>query len=232
MPEWKAIVTTVVAAVAVVSAAVAAIYVFGGRQGNTDGATDPVTLATPTELAAATAEQEKDCETAPDEAERLDDFAVGQVAAFRIVNRPISLVSLSFGRPDGTTVTLADFAGRTVLLNLWATWCGPCRIEMPALDRLSASLGGERFAVVAVSVDTGDAARPRAFLEEIGVTALDLYVDPGLRTLDDLRRIGARGGLPTTILVGRSGCLLGIIEGPAEWASPDAERLINAAITL
>jgi thiol-disulfide isomerase/thioredoxin len=230
MSERKAILSTLVAAVAVVAVGIGAIYVLGNGQGNTstEVVTAP-TLVEPPVMTAATPEEAENCELAPQAAERLDRFATGDLAAFRINTRPVSLTTLDFQRPDGTPVTLADFAGKTILLNLWATWCVPCRAEMPALDRLQQQRGGDDFAVVAVSLDASAADRPRDFLTEIGV-GLDLYVDPRLGLLDDIRRIGAMGGLPTTILIDATGCQLGIIEGPAEWDSPAAIGLINAAI--
>lgn len=230
MFERKAILSTLVAAVAVVAVGVVAIYVFGNRQGNTtpDVAAVP-TITGPAELAAATPEQEANCERAPGAAAALDGLAAADMAAFRVVTRPISLAAVDFQREDGTPIAIADFAGKVILLNLWATWCVPCRVEMPALDRLQQQLGGEDFAVVAVSLDASEASRPRGFLDEIGI-GLELYVDPRLGLLDDIRRIGAMGGLPTTILIDATGCQLGILEGPAEWDSPAAVRLITAAI--
>jgi len=230
MSERKAILSTLVAAVAVVAVGMVAIYVFGNGQGNTtpEAAATP-TVTGPAQLAAATPEQEANCERTPAAAAALDGLAAGDLAAFRINTRPISLAALDFRAEDGTPLSIADFAGKTILLNLWATWCVPCRVEMPALDRLQQQLGGDDFAVVAVSLDASEASRPRAFLDEIGL-GLDLYVDPRLGLLDDIRRIGAMGGLPTTILIDATGCQLGILEGPAEWDSPAAVRLITAAI--
>lgn len=185
----------------------AAIYVGLGTQGN--GA-DPACAA-----AAATAQ-------------RLDPLAIGEVAAFRAGDGAgRSLRDMAFQRPDGSAVTLADFTGKPVLLNLWATWCKPCREEMPALDRLAAAEADD-LQIVAVSLDTGPADRPREFLAEIGVERLALYRDPDLNLLNDIKRLGLRGGLPTTILVDGAGCQLGVMEGPAEWDSPDAISLIEA----
>ncbi|MGV8840765.1 MAG: TlpA family protein disulfide reductase [Bauldia sp.] len=229
MSERKAILSTLVAAVAVVAVGIGAIYVLGNGQGNTSTDLPPgIEVAGPAELVAATPEQAANCELTPEVAEALAPFAAGDLAAFRVNTQPISLAALDFQREDGTAVSIADFAGRTILLNLWATWCVPCRAEMPALDRLQQQRGGDDFAVVAVSLDNSTADLPRGFLAEIGV-GLDLYVDPRLALLDDIRRIGAFGGLPTTILIDPAGCQLGILEGPAEWDSPAAIGLINAA---
>lgn len=170
------------------------------------------------------------CAGAAEKAARLEALSVGDVAAFRPAETPVSLSDLAFHKPDGTATTLADFAGRTLLVNLWATWCVPCRAEMPALDRLSASAGSADFAVVPVSLDSGSADKPRQFLEEIEAKALPLYVDPDLRLMDDMKRLGLGRGLPTTLLVDEAGCQLGVMEGPAEWDSADARALIAAAL--
>jgi thiol-disulfide isomerase/thioredoxin len=197
-------------ALAAVAVAAVAIYVSLDAQSNTADAA---------------------CAAATERAAALDGLAAGQVAAFRVVANSASMTGVGFQTPGGEPRTLADFAGRVVLLNLWATWCVPCREEMPALDALEATLGGDAFQVLAVSIDTVDTPDgPREFYAEYGIAALELYVDPSARLLSDLRSIGIRGGLPTTILLDENGCTLGIVEGPADWAGPDALALIGAAI--
>jgi len=126
-------------------------------------------------------------------------------------------------------VRLADFRGRTVLLNLWATWCVPCRKEMPALDALQAKLGGDRFQVVAVNIDQRNLDKPKAWLEEVGIKRLGYYADPSAKVFQDLKAIGKAVGMPTTLLIDPNGCELGVLAGPAEWASDDAVKLIEAA---
>ena len=116
------------------------------------------------------------------------------------------------------------------LVNLWATWCGPCRREMPALDRLEAALGGDDFAVVPISIDTGGRDRPAQFLEETGVAHLPLYTDSSTEIFEALKTRGLAIGLPVTVLIDRAGCRLGHMNGPAEWDSEDAHALIEAAI--
>jgi hypothetical protein len=102
---------------------------------------------------------------------------------------------------------------------------------MPALDALEATLGGDAFQVLPVSIDTVNTpAGPQEFFADFAIGELELYVDPSARMLADLRRIGIRGGLPTTILIDENGCTLGIVEGPADWAGLDAMALIGAAI--
>jgi thiol-disulfide isomerase/thioredoxin len=137
---------------------------------------------------------------------------------------------LTFLDPGGKPITLADLRGRTLLLNLWATWCVPCRTEMPTLDALQAKLGGPDFAVVAVNIDTRDPSKPKQFLKEIGVQKLAYYADPTAKSFQDLKAVGRAFGMPTTLLIDRQGCEIGTIAGPAEWASDDAVKLIEAAL--
>jgi thiol-disulfide isomerase/thioredoxin len=131
---------------------------------------------------------------------------------------------------DGKPRTLDDFKGKTVLLNLWATWCVPCRKEMPSLDALEGKLGSDKFAVVAVNIDTRNLDKPKAWLNEVGVKRLGYYADPSAKVFQDLKAIGKAFGMPTTLLVDPAGCELGALAGPAEWASEDAVRLVEAAL--
>jgi thiol-disulfide isomerase/thioredoxin len=170
------------------------------------------------------------CRPAAELAKKLGPLAKGEVAAVGIAAEPKRLPELSFKDGDGTSHTLADFKGRTVLLNLWATWCVPCRKEMPALDALQAKLGGDDFQVVAVNIDTRNLDKPKAWLQEVGVTRLGYFADPSAKIFQDLKAIGKAFGMPTTLLVDRNGCELGVIAGPAEWASDDAVRLIETAL--
>jgi len=163
-------------------------------------------------------------------ARKLVPFAHGEVAAVNVAKSPLQLPDLAFQDASGKPLTLAHWRGRTVLLNLWATWCVPCRKEMPALDALQRRLGGPGFEVVAVNIDTRDPDKPKAFLKEVGVDQLAYYADPDAKTFQDLKAIGRAFGMPTTLLVDPHGCELGTIAGPAEWASDDAVKLIQAAL--
>ncbi len=116
-----------------------------------------------------------------------------------------------------------------MLVNVWATWCVPCRAEMPTLDRLQAARGGKDFQVAAVNIDLNNPERAKAFLAEIGVKNLAFYSDPTTGLFNQLKGRGLGFGLPTTVLVDGKGCRLGVVEGPAEWDSPDARALIEAA---
>ena len=170
------------------------------------------------------------CTEALDTAERMRPLATGEVAAFQVAREAKDLGALAFQAPDGASTTLGDSAGKVRLLNLWATWCAPCREEMPALDRLQAERGGEEFAVIPVSIDTGDAEKPAAFLGSVDVEGLPLNRDPTMDIFNELRKQGLALGLPVTAIVDRQNCLLGHMNGPAEWDSEDAIKLIEAAL--
>jgi len=131
----------------------------------------------------------------------------------------------------GQPADMAPYRGKVLLVNLWATWCAPCRAEMPALDALQAKKGGADFEVVAINVDTGDDAKPRKFLEETGVKSLAYYRDPSLDSFNALREKGLALGLPVTVLADGEGCALLAMNGPANWAGADAAALIEAALS-
>jgi len=173
---------------------------------------------------------DKACRPAVALAQKIAPLARGEVAAVNVARSPLKVPDLTFEDGSGKKLTLADFHGKTVLVNLWATWCVPCRTEMPTLDALEQKLGGPKFQVVAVNIDTRDPGKPKAFLKEIGVHNLAFYTDSSARSFQDLKSIGRALGLPTTMLVDPHGCEIGTIEGPAEWASEDALKLIKAAL--
>jgi thiol-disulfide isomerase/thioredoxin len=172
----------------------------------------------------------KACEPAVAAAGRLAPLARGEVAALAVAHTPFRVPNVAFKDAEGHERTLADWRGRTILLNLWATWCVPCRREMPALDALQKDLGGADFEVVAVNIDTRDPAKPLAFLKEVGVTHLAYYSDQSAKVFQDLKLAGKVFGMPTTLIVDRSGCEIGEMAGPAEWASADGVRLVSAAV--
>lgn len=136
---------------------------------------------------------------------------------FALNDTPKPIPDLGFTDVDGQPHTLAEFRGKVVLLNVWATWCLPCRKEMPTLDRLQAALGGDRFQVVAFSVDRQGAEAVKAFFSEIGVRRLAVHVDVSGQALSALAAVG----LPTTLLINEEGRELGRLMGPAEWDAPD-----------
>jgi thiol-disulfide isomerase/thioredoxin len=171
------------------------------------------------------------CRPAIETARRLEPLARGEVAAFVVAEIPLRLPDLSFQDPEGRERHLADWRGRTVLVNLWATWCVPCRKEMPALDALEGQLGSPQFEVVAINIDTRDPNKPRSWLREAGIHRLGYYADPSAKVFQDLKIAGRATGMPTTLLVDPSGCEIGTVAGPAEWASADAMALVGAALS-
>ena len=170
------------------------------------------------------------CSQARAVAQRIAPLARGEVAALTVATTPRQLPELTFQQPDGKQINLAAWRGRTVLLNLWATWCVPCRQEMPALDTLQGQLGGPQFEVIAVNIDTRNLANPRAWLQETGITRLAYYADPSAKIFQDLKAAGKAFGMPTTVLIDPAGCEIASLAGPAEWASEDAVKLISAAL--
>lgn len=135
---------------------------------------------------------------------------------------PRPLPELAFEDGQGRKRALAGFRDKVVLLNVWATWCVPCREEMPALDRLQQKLGGADFEVLALSIDAGGAAAVKQFYEEIGIRSLAIYVDRSMRTTATLGTVG----LPTTLLIDAEGREIGRHIGPAQWDAPEAVRMI------
>jgi thiol-disulfide isomerase/thioredoxin len=198
-----------VAAVAGAVVGLAAVYGIGSLRGNQD-----VDAACVPGLAAAG---------------RLGPLARGAVAAVSVLRKPRPVPELRFDDEQGHGRSLADWRGRLVLLNLWATWCVPCRKEMPALDGLEAKLGGGDFQVVAVNIDTRDPSKPRAFLRETGITHLAFFADQSAKVFQDLKLAGWAFGMPTTLIVDPGGCTLAFLAGPADWSSDDAVKLIEAA---
>jgi len=200
-----------VAAVAVCLAVAGGVYGIGGFGGN------------PGDVA---------CKPALETARRIAPLARGEVAALAVASEPRRLPQLAFKDGSGAAKTLADWQGRTVLLNLWATWCVPCRKEMPALDALQAKLGNDKFEVVSINIDTRDPDKPKAWLKDVGINRLAYYSDQNAKVFQDLKAIGKAIGMPTTLLIDGKGCEIATLAGPAEWASDDAIKLIQAAIAM
>ncbi len=170
------------------------------------------------------------CQAAGNTAKKNTPLVHGEVAALALAQTPFRVPDLAFKDATGHAVTLANWRGRTVLLNLWATWCVPCRREMPALDALQAAFGGPDFEVVAVNIDTRDRAKPPAFLKEVGISHLAYYTDDSAKIFEDLKEVGKAFGMPTTVIVDHNGCEIGAMAGPAEWSSDDGVKLVSAAI--
>lgn len=153
-------------------------------------------------------------------------YSRGEMTSFVFKQKRQPVKEISFTDAAEKPLTLANWKGRVVLLNLWATWCAPCRREMPGLDRLQATLGSDDFEVVALSVDRKGIAQSQKFLREVDAKKLALYIDTTAKAMFDMR---ARG-LPATYLIDRTGGLIGQLVGPAEWDSEEAQALVKAAI--
>ncbi len=148
---------------------------------------------------------------------------VGAGFSFNAYDTPREMPALNFIDASGAEMTLADFRGKSVLLNLWATWCVPCREEMPTLDRLQASLGGDDFLVLALSLDQEGPPVVKEFYDELGLKHLGIYVDDRILAPAQLGVIG----VPATLLIDREGREIGRKLGPAEWDSAEVEAEIR-----
>lgn len=191
-------------------AGLAAVYGIGGLPGN--GAD-----AGKCGLAAATARE-------------IRPLKVGHMKTFIPAEQPVQVADLAFNDADGTARTIADYKDKVVLLNLWATWCVPCRKEMPALDRLQQKLGSDDFTVLAVNIDRRKVERAKAFMETNNIGNLGFNTDPTTKIFETLKMRGRAIGMPTTMLINGDGCEIGTLHGAAEWDSDDAVRLIEAAV--
>jgi len=199
-----------IAAVAIGAAiGFAGVYGIGGLRRNASG--DPA------------------CRGAVELARKIAPLAHGEVAALTMATVPLRLPDLAFWDADGKPKKLSDWRGRTVLVNLWATWCVPCRKEMPALESLQTRLGGPNFEVVAINIDTRDPEKPKNFLNDAHLTRLGYYSDQNAKVFQELKAIGRALGMPTSVLVDGQGCEIATISGPADWGSDDALKLIAAA---
>ncbi len=169
-----------------------------------------------------------DCAASAKIAQTVKDLAKGDVAAMAISKTPEKLADFAFNDAEGKEKRLSAFAGKTLVFNLWASWCVPCREEMPALDRLQGEKGSDKFQVVTVNVDTAKPEKAKAFLDETGVKNLAYYAGPDL--FFQLKQTGKALGLPITLLIGPDGCAAGLMNGPAMWDAADAKALVDGAV--
>ncbi len=174
------------------------------------------------------------CPARPEAARAVGAAATGELAALTPTGTGRSYEDLSFIDDTGRPMTLADFAGRPLLVNFWATWCIPCREEMPALNSLAAAYSDDVFSVVPVNLDTGADAMDKArdFLGTEKLSNLPLLNDPTFQAFERLKATGVALGLPATVLVDAKGCELAILQGPAEWNSRDGHKVIDALIAV
>ena len=161
----------------------------------------------------------------PATADPLEALRQGEMRAFNFVT-PVAVPEIPVLSLDGREMLLSDLKGKVVLLNFWATWCIPCKTEMPALDRLEATLGGEKFAVLPVATGRQSPASIEKFFKEAEISALPIWLD----AKQPLARALGVSGLPTTLIIDKNGDERGRLVGPAEWDSPEARALIEAII--
>jgi len=157
-------------------------------------------------------------------ADGVEDLLTGDMRAMVLHDAPQAVPEVSFSDVDGAELTLADFAGQFVVLNFWATWCAPCREEMPSLNALQQQLGGEGFAVVTIASGRNPIPAITRFFEDEGITDLPVYLDPR-QTMS--RQMGVLG-LPITVLLSPEGQEIGRLRGDADWASDEAVALLSA----
>lgn len=175
-----------------------------------------------------------ECPVRAEAAAAIDSVAQGELAALLPSSLWRDFSDLAFIDGEGNARTLADFEGKKLLVNFWATWCAPCREEMPDLDALEAKYGGEDFEVVAISLDMGSDGPTAAqmFLDEIAADNLALYADPSYKVFERLRNEAVTLGLPATLLLDEEGCELAILQGPAHWNTPDGHAVVETLIEI
>ncbi len=170
------------------------------------------------------------CAKTVDLAKKIMPLVKGEVASLTVNATPFKVPDLAFEDFSGKARKLSEWQGKTVLVNLWATWCVPCRKEMPALEALQTKLGGPKFEVVAINIDTTNPEKPKAFYKDTNLTKLGYFTDSKAKVFQDLKSAGRALGMPTTVLMDNNGCEIGFMAGPAEWASDDAVKMITAAM--
>ena len=161
---------------------------------------------------------------------KIDAVAVGQLAALNGTGTGRGYSDMKFTDEAGNPRTLKDFAGKALLVNFWASWCIPCRAEMPALDKLAAAENDNGFLVLPINLDLGDGGleKAKAFIDEGQWANLPLYADSTFEAFKQLQTSAVALGLPSTLLIDKNGCELAVLQGPAEWDSQDGRNVIAA----
>ena len=173
-----------------------------------------------------------ECPAQPERAAKIDAAAVGNLAALNPTGQGRGYADMAFLDPAGKPVTIADFAGKKLLINFWASWCIPCRAEMPELDAIATTYNSDQFMVLPINLDIGEggAEKAKAFLDEGAFQNLPLYADPTFKVFDRLKTQAVAIGLPATLLLDEKGCELGVLQGPATWDSTDGHNVIEALL--
>jgi thiol-disulfide isomerase/thioredoxin len=170
------------------------------------------------------------CTAQPVAAKAIDQAAQGELAALRATGTGRGYADLAFTDAAGAKKTIADFKGKALLVNFWASWCIPCRTEMPSLNVLAGKYDGSNFEVLPINLDIGTAGldKARAFLKKGDWPHLPLYADSTFAAFDRLKSEAVSMGLPTSLLLDRNGCELAVLQGPAAWDNADGDRVIEA----
>lgn len=174
--------------------------------------------------------QATECAPQSAAAQKIDAVAIGQLAALNGTGTGRGYSGMTFTDADGNAKTLKDFAGKTLLVNFWASWCIPCRAEMPALDKLAAAENDADFMVLPINLDLGSGGldKAKAFLADGNWANLPLYADSTFDSFKKLQTSAVALGLPSTLLIDKKGCELAVLQGPAEWDSEDGRNVIAA----
>ncbi|MVS99419.1 TlpA disulfide reductase family protein [Devosia marina] len=167
-------------------------------------------------------------------AQIIDAAAVGELAALNGTGEGRGYADMAFNDASGTPMSIADFSGKALLVNFWASWCVPCREEMPALDAIATEYNSDRFMVLPINLDIGESGLEKAqdFLDEGQFANLPLYADNTFAAFERLKREAVAIGLPATLLLDPEGCELAVLQGPAEWHSEDGKAVVEALIGL
>ncbi|WP_323014748.1 TlpA disulfide reductase family protein, partial [Devosia sp.] len=178
--------------------------------------------------------QAGECPVQREAAAAIDAAATGELAALNGTGEGRGYANLAFKDADGKDMTIAHFSGKALLVNFWASWCVPCREEMPALDALAGKYNADDFMVLPINLDIGTSGLEKAqgFLDEGQFTHLPLYADNTFAAFERLKQQAVAIGLPATLVLDGNGCELAVLQGPAEWNTPDGEAVIEALLKL
>ncbi|AVX03061.1 thiol:disulfide interchange protein TlpA [Maritalea myrionectae] len=174
------------------------------------------------------------CDANPEVQTALDEKAIGDLAAVQVTAKGARYDEISFIHENGDEVGFSAFEGNVTLVNFWATWCAPCRAEMPELEALQVDYGNKGFTVATINLDIGDdgLAKAQKFMEEENLSQLPLHRDPTFDAFEVLKKRGVALGLPATLILGPDGCEWGVLAGPAAWHGEDAKAFVETALEL
>jgi thiol-disulfide isomerase/thioredoxin len=178
--------------------------------------------------------QARECPVQEEAAQAIGDAAVGELAALNGTGEGRGYSTMAFKDAQGQSMTVADFKGKKLLVNFWASWCVPCREEMPALDALATQYNSEQFMVLPINLDIGAGGleKAQAFLDENKFSNLPLYADNTFAAFERLKQQAVAVGLPATLVLDENGCELAVLQGPAEWNSDDGRAVVEALLGL